>query len=110
MQIDSTIVFSYFYSGLHEFLLGLCLWFKYTQIKITNRPWRNFNKYHPRVHPTTAKIFALFENVSTYIVKRNSRVAERYHDDLAPVQLKVLALLGIREEEYWASGKLHMFT
>jgi transposase len=58
----------------------------------------------PAAHPTTTKIFALFENVSSYIVKRNSRVAERYRDDLVPVQLKVLSLLNIREDEYWASG------
>jgi transposase len=58
----------------------------------------------PAAHPTTTKIFALFENVSMYFVKRNRRKVEQYHDDLTPIQLTVLSLLGITEKTYWPSG------
>ena len=58
----------------------------------------------PAAHPTTTKIFALFENVSMYFVKRNNRKAEQYHDDLTPIQLTVLSLLGITDKTYWPSG------
>lgn len=58
----------------------------------------------PAAHPTTTKIFALFENVSMYFVKRNNRTAEQYYDDLTPIQLTVLSLLGITETMYWPSG------
>ena len=58
----------------------------------------------PAPHPTTAKIFALFEGISTYTVKRGSRGSECYRDELTSTQIKVLSLLGLKEKDYWPSG------
>jgi transposase len=55
----------------------------------------------PAAHPTATKIFALFEGVSTYTVNRGSRQRECYRDELTPVQIKVLELLGLKESDYW---------
>ncbi len=55
----------------------------------------------PAAHPTATKIFALFEGLSTYTVKRGTHSAEHYRDELTPVQIKVLSLLGLNENDYW---------
>ncbi|MGB7568099.1 MAG: IS1634 family transposase [Chitinivibrionales bacterium] len=55
----------------------------------------------PAAHPTATKIFALFEGVSTYTVKRGLRQSECYRDELTPIQIKVLSLLGLKETDYW---------
>lgn len=57
----------------------------------------------PAEHPTATKIFALFEDVSTYTVKHNANNIERYRDELSKTQIKVLALLGLKEKDYWPS-------
>lgn len=55
----------------------------------------------PAAHPTATKIFALFEGVSTYTVNRGIRRIECYRDELTPIQIKVLSLLGLEENHYW---------
>jgi transposase len=55
----------------------------------------------PAPHPTTTKIFALFEGISTYTLKRGGRGNESYRDELNPTQIKVLSLLGLKEKDYW---------
>lgn len=55
----------------------------------------------PAAHPTASKIFALFEDISTYTVKHRNRSSESYRDKLTPVQRKVLSLLGLKEKDYW---------
>ena len=55
----------------------------------------------PAAHPTATKIFALFEGVSTYAVNRGIRRSECYRDELTPIQIKVLSLLGLEEKDYW---------
>ncbi|HEX7511027.1 MAG TPA: IS1634 family transposase [Chitinivibrionales bacterium] len=55
----------------------------------------------PAAHPTATKIFALFEGISTYTVKREGRRSDYYRDELSPIQIKVLKLLGLKESDYW---------
>lgn len=55
----------------------------------------------PAPHPTTNKIFALFEGISTYTLNRRSLGKEFYRDELNPIQIKVLSLLGLKEKDYW---------
>jgi transposase len=55
----------------------------------------------PAAHPTATKIFALFEGISTYTVKRGGRRNDYYRDELSPIQIKVLKLLGLKESDYW---------
>lgn len=52
-------------------------------------------------HPTTAKIAALFKDVSTYTILRKSSPQHSYRDDLTPLHAKVLSLLGISIKDYW---------
>jgi transposase len=58
----------------------------------------------PAPHPTAAKIFALFEGISTYAVKRGSHGNDCYRDKLTSTQIKVLSLLGVKEKNYWPIG------
>jgi len=53
------------------------------------------------VHPTTAKVFDIFSQISTYTITIDGDVVEEYRDKLNDVQLKILRLLAIDEEEYW---------
>ena len=55
----------------------------------------------PAPHPTTTKIFALFEGISTYTLKRGGNRNEFYRDELNQIQKKVLSLLGLKEKDYW---------
>ena len=55
----------------------------------------------PASHPTTSKIFALFQNISVYTILRGNRIIEQYRDDLMDIHKRVLALLGIKEDAYW---------
>jgi transposase len=55
----------------------------------------------PAAHPTSTKILALFEGVSTYTVMRGGRQHDDYRDELSPTQIKVLELLGLKESDYW---------
>ena len=52
-------------------------------------------------HPTTAKIFDRFHEISTYQIKKNGRVIEEYRDELTGVQKEILGLLGMTEQDYW---------
>ncbi len=52
-------------------------------------------------HPTTAKILALFRDVSAYTVHRKAGPKDAYRDNLTAPQKKVLNLVGISEEKYW---------
>ena len=53
-------------------------------------------------HPTTAKIIALFKDISAYTVMRKAKMLDSYRDDMTPLQRKVLSLLNIDEKDYWA--------
>jgi len=52
-------------------------------------------------HPTTAKIFDRFHDISTYQIKNNDRVVEEYRDELTDLQKEILTLLGMTEQDYW---------
>lgn len=52
-------------------------------------------------HPTTAKIVALFKDVSAYTVNRKGKVIETYRDDITPLHKRVLSLLNISAKKYW---------
>jgi transposase len=54
-------------------------------------------------HPTTAKIFDRFCEISTYLLKVNDTVTERLKDSLDEIHLTILDLLQINENQYWPS-------
>lgn len=53
-------------------------------------------------HPTTAKIFDRFCDVSTYLLYDGKKVIQKYADSLNQIQLTVLKLLNISENQYWS--------
>jgi transposase len=55
-------------------------------------------------HPTTAKIVALFRDISAYSIERKGRIVDQYRDDLSEMQRKVLSLLTISERKYWGGS------
>jgi len=52
-------------------------------------------------HPTTAKIFDMFHDISSYAIKIGDDVIEQYRDEFNAVQQTVLNLLELAPEEYW---------
>lgn len=52
-------------------------------------------------HPTTAKIFDQFCDISTYLLKVNHKVVEEFKDSLNQIQLTILSLLQMSEDQYW---------
>ena len=52
-------------------------------------------------HPTTAKIFDRFSDISTYFLMENNNVTEEFNDSLNQIQLTILNLLHITENQYW---------
>lgn len=54
-------------------------------------------------HPTTAKVFDRFENVSVYQLKEGKILTKELKDPLTPLQLEILGMLGISEKEYWSN-------
>lgn len=55
-------------------------------------------------HPTTAKIVALFKDISAYTIIRKGKPQDAYRDDITPLHRRVLALLGIKQKDYWDSS------
>ncbi len=55
-------------------------------------------------HPTTAKIFERFQDISRYEVIENDRVAQVFHDELTELHKEILSLLGMTEQDYWSVG------
>ena len=53
-------------------------------------------------HPTTAKIFDRFSEISTYLLKVNNIVVDQFKDSLDEIHLTILDLLQITEKEYWS--------
>lgn len=54
-------------------------------------------------HPTTAKIFDQFKDVSVSYVMVDGKVVKEYRDELTDLQVGILSLLNISEEDYWRS-------
>ena len=54
-------------------------------------------------HPTTAKIFDRFSDISTYLLKVNNTVTEQLKDSLDEIHLTILDLLQITPNQYWPS-------
>lgn len=52
-------------------------------------------------HPTTAKIFDRFGDVSTYLLQEDNRVIQEFNDSLNQIQLTILKLLNMSEYQYW---------
>jgi len=52
-------------------------------------------------HPTTAKIFDRFQDISLYRLMDGAKLLNEFHDELNPIQLEVLRLLGMSEADYW---------
>ena len=53
-------------------------------------------------HPTTAKIFERFCDVSTYTLCHGKKVIEKFVDSLTDTQITILKLLKISEKQYWS--------
>lgn len=52
-------------------------------------------------HPTTTKIFDIFDEVSTYTISKDDDILEEYADELNDVQKSILNFLSINESQYW---------
>lgn len=52
-------------------------------------------------HPTTAKIFDRFQEVSLYRLMDRASLINEFRDEINPIQLEVLGLLGMSEADYW---------
>ncbi len=52
-------------------------------------------------HPTTAKIFERFRDISNYRIVEDSQVIKRYRDELSDLHKEILTLLGMTEQDYW---------
>jgi len=52
-------------------------------------------------HPTTSKVFEVFQQLSKYTIVEGEEVSERYQDDLNFVQKTILEFLDIDERQYW---------
>ena len=53
-------------------------------------------------HPTTAKIFDRFCDVSTYLLYDGNKLIQEFSDSLNQIQLTILKLLNISENQYWS--------
>lgn len=53
-------------------------------------------------HPTTAKIFDRFCDVSTYLLYDGKKLTQEFADSLTQIQLTILKLLNISENQYWS--------
>jgi len=53
-------------------------------------------------HPTTAKIMGIFEDISTYRLRRTSGKITQFCDDLNEVQQMILEFMDIPEAVYWS--------
>ena len=51
--------------------------------------------------PTANAIFQLFEGISAYQIKDQSKVKEEYKDDLSKTHKLILKMLNINEKQYW---------
>ena len=52
-------------------------------------------------HPTTSKVFDVFDQVYTYKIVKDNIVLEEYEDELKEIQKAVLKLMDIEEGKYW---------
>ncbi len=52
-------------------------------------------------HPTTAKIFERFQDISNYMIVEGEQVIKVYRDQLTDLQKEILGLLGMTEKDYW---------
>lgn len=52
-------------------------------------------------HPTTAKIIEHFDDVSVSRLMEGDTLVSEFKDSLNATQISVLALLGMKEQEFW---------
>jgi transposase len=53
------------------------------------------------IHPTTSKVFDIFNRVSTYKILEDAKTLDKYADALSDVQKSILKLLSMNEADYW---------
>jgi transposase len=58
-------------------------------------------------HPTTAKIFDRFHDISTYRLSDQVNPAKAFKDQLKPLHLDILRLLNLTETQYWPIQSAH---
>lgn len=56
-------------------------------------------------HPTTAKIFDRFHDISLYRLQDGGKLIKQYQDELTETHRSVLALLGMSEQHYWGETR-----
>lgn len=61
-----------------------------------------YPEQRPAAHPTTSKVLAAFEDVSTYQIRASARIVEQYQDELNDTQQTILKLLDIPQDQFWA--------
>ena len=65
-----------------------------------------YPEQRPAKHPTTSKVLAAFDELSTYQIRAGARIVEQYRDELNDTQQTILNLLNIPQEQFWAyNGK-----
>jgi transposase len=52
-------------------------------------------------HPTTAKIFERFQDISNYKIVKGGQVIKVYRDEITDLHKEILGLLGMTEKDYW---------
>ncbi len=52
-------------------------------------------------HPTTAKIFERFQDISNYRIVEGGQVSKVYRDEITDLHKEILSLLDMTEKNYW---------
>jgi transposase len=52
-------------------------------------------------HPTTAKIFDRFQDISNYRILEEGKVTKIYRDEITDLHKEILSLLGMTVDDYW---------
>jgi len=60
-----------------------------------------YPEYRKSFYPTTSKIFYNFDGISSYKILKNGKVTKEFRDELSPIQMLLLDLLGMDENQYW---------
>jgi hypothetical protein len=76
-----------------------------TALKVQKQgPLKLYPEERDALHPTTSQILKTFADISTYRINLGHDPIHEYTDPLKPVHQEVLALLGIKEYQFW-NGK-----
>jgi transposase len=60
-----------------------------------------YSEHRLAYHPTTAKIFERFQDISNYKIVKGGQVIKVYRDEITDLHKEILGLLGMTEKDYW---------